>query len=240
MILTTVPPLSGLSALGVKCLGLFVVLNLTKQMPGLCFYIFQSEAFLKDNSNGAQRVLDGVNAVIQSVTEYSTGPTKAITTWLTDQVAPDYWRSNSEITVSETPSNTNMSDRVIPISLGFCDVGGGGEGGLGAREAKRKWCPTQQTWLSSSFPPRRQILADAPSASLRECRTVRGSALRECPTVRGSVLRECRTVKRDSTEGVPHCQRVSAEGVPHCQRDSTEGVPHCQRDSTEGVPHCLN
>ncbi|XP_072346122.1 zinc finger FYVE domain-containing protein 1 isoform X1 [Scyliorhinus torazame] len=57
-----------------------------------------NEAFLKDNSNGAQRVLDGVNFVIQSVTEYSTGPTKATTAWLTDQVAPAYWRPNSQIT----------------------------------------------------------------------------------------------------------------------------------------------
>ncbi|XP_067875018.1 zinc finger FYVE domain-containing protein 1 isoform X2 [Heterodontus francisci] len=56
-----------------------------------------NEAFLKDNSNGAQRVLDGVNYVIQSVTEYSTGPTKVITAWLTDQVAPEYWRPNSQI-----------------------------------------------------------------------------------------------------------------------------------------------
>ncbi|XP_038641961.1 zinc finger FYVE domain-containing protein 1 isoform X5 [Scyliorhinus canicula] len=57
-----------------------------------------NEAFLKDNSNGTQRVLDGVNFAIQSVTDYSRGPTKAITAWLTDQVAPEYWRPNSQIT----------------------------------------------------------------------------------------------------------------------------------------------
>ncbi|XP_078062701.1 zinc finger FYVE domain-containing protein 1-like isoform X2 [Mustelus asterias] len=60
--------------------------------------MFQNEAFLKDNSNGAQRVLDGVNSMIQSVTEYGAGPTKVITAWLTDQVAPEYWRPNSQIT----------------------------------------------------------------------------------------------------------------------------------------------
>ncbi|XP_059496984.1 zinc finger FYVE domain-containing protein 1 [Stegostoma tigrinum] len=58
----------------------------------------QAESFLGTNHNGAQRVLDGVNFVIQSVSEYSTGPSKAITSWLTDQVAPDYWRPNSQIT----------------------------------------------------------------------------------------------------------------------------------------------
>uniref|UniRef100_W5NB36 Si:ch211-11n16.2 n=1 Tax=Lepisosteus oculatus TaxID=7918 RepID=W5NB36_LEPOC len=57
-----------------------------------------NEVFLADHQNAAQRVLDGVNFVIQSVSEYSTGPTKAVTAWLTDQVAPPYWRPNAEIT----------------------------------------------------------------------------------------------------------------------------------------------
>uniref|UniRef100_A0A667Y1L0 Si:ch211-11n16.2 n=1 Tax=Myripristis murdjan TaxID=586833 RepID=A0A667Y1L0_9TELE len=56
-----------------------------------------SDAFLTDHQNAAQRVLDGMNYVIQSVSEYSAGPTKAVTAWLTDQVAPPYWRPNSEI-----------------------------------------------------------------------------------------------------------------------------------------------
>uniref|UniRef100_A0A1A8FT93 FYVE-type domain-containing protein n=3 Tax=Nothobranchius TaxID=28779 RepID=A0A1A8FT93_9TELE len=56
-----------------------------------------SDAFLTSHQNAAQRVLDGMNFVIQSVSEYSTGPTKAVTAWLTDQVAPPYWRPNAEI-----------------------------------------------------------------------------------------------------------------------------------------------
>ncbi|XP_056467560.1 zinc finger FYVE domain-containing protein 1 [Gadus chalcogrammus] len=60
-----------------------------------------SEAFLVDHQNAAQRVLDGVNYVVQSVSEYSTGPTKAVTAWLTDQVAPPYWRPNNQITVCQ-------------------------------------------------------------------------------------------------------------------------------------------
>ncbi|KAF4085837.1 hypothetical protein AMELA_G00099520 [Ameiurus melas] len=57
-----------------------------------------SESFQADHQNAAQRVLDGVNYVLQSVSEYSSGPTKAVTAWITDQVAPPYWRSNAEIT----------------------------------------------------------------------------------------------------------------------------------------------
>lgn len=60
----------------------------------------QSEAFQADHQNAAQRVLDEVNYVLQSVSEYSSGPTKAVTAWITDQVAPPYWRPNAEITVS--------------------------------------------------------------------------------------------------------------------------------------------
>ncbi|XP_061683975.1 zinc finger FYVE domain-containing protein 1 isoform X2 [Syngnathoides biaculeatus] len=57
-----------------------------------------SDTFLTNHQNAAQRVLDGMNYVIQSVSEYSTGPTKAVAAWLTDQVAPPYWRPNTEIT----------------------------------------------------------------------------------------------------------------------------------------------
>ncbi|XP_031139541.1 zinc finger FYVE domain-containing protein 1 [Sander lucioperca] len=57
-----------------------------------------SDTFLTNHQNAAQRVLDGMNFVIQSVSEYSTGPTKAVAAWLTDQVAPQYWRPNTEIT----------------------------------------------------------------------------------------------------------------------------------------------
>uniref|UniRef100_A0A672LZG1 Zinc finger FYVE domain-containing protein 1-like n=1 Tax=Sinocyclocheilus grahami TaxID=75366 RepID=A0A672LZG1_SINGR len=56
-----------------------------------------TDAFQTDHQNAAQRVLDGMNYIIQSVTEYSSGPTKVVTAWLTDQVAPPYWKPNSEI-----------------------------------------------------------------------------------------------------------------------------------------------
>ncbi|XP_061698985.1 zinc finger FYVE domain-containing protein 1-like [Syngnathoides biaculeatus] len=56
-----------------------------------------SEGFLKDNSNAAQRLLDGVNLVAQSVSELSVKPAKAVTSWLTDQIAPSYWKPNSLI-----------------------------------------------------------------------------------------------------------------------------------------------
>lgn len=56
-----------------------------------------TDAFQTDHQNAAQRVLDGMNYIIQSVTEYSSGPTKAVAAWVTDQVAPPYWKPNAEI-----------------------------------------------------------------------------------------------------------------------------------------------
>lgn len=62
-------------------------------------FSFQTDGFLKDNNNAAQRLLDGMNFMAQSVSELSLGPTKAVTSWLTDQIAPAYWRPNSQILV---------------------------------------------------------------------------------------------------------------------------------------------
>lgn len=66
--------------------------------------LLQSDGFLKDNGNAAQRLLDGVNLVAQSVSELSVKPAKAVTSWLTDQIAPAYWKPNSLILVSDTRS----------------------------------------------------------------------------------------------------------------------------------------
>lgn len=62
---------------------------------------FQSDGFLKDNNNAAQRLLDGVKYISQSVSELSVKPAKAIASWLTDQIAPAYWKPNSLILVKK-------------------------------------------------------------------------------------------------------------------------------------------
>lgn len=38
--------------------------------------------------------------IADSVTSVSQKPTKMISDWMTDQIAPDYWVPNSQITVS--------------------------------------------------------------------------------------------------------------------------------------------
>ncbi|XP_039075880.1 zinc finger FYVE domain-containing protein 1 isoform X1 [Hyaena hyaena] len=84
-----------------------------------------TDGFLKDNNNAAQRLLDGMNLMAQSVSELSLGPTKAVTSWLTDQIAPAYWRPNSQI-LSCNKCATSFKDNDTKhhcraCGEGFCD-----------------------------------------------------------------------------------------------------------------------
>ncbi|XP_034952518.1 zinc finger FYVE domain-containing protein 1-like [Chelonus insularis] len=49
------------------------------------------------NQNAAQKIIDGVSYITEAVANVSIQPTKAITAWVADQVAPTYWRPNNEI-----------------------------------------------------------------------------------------------------------------------------------------------
>ncbi|XP_043372751.1 zinc finger FYVE domain-containing protein 1 isoform X2 [Dermochelys coriacea] len=84
-----------------------------------------TDGFLKDNNNAAQRLLDGMNFMAQSVSELSLGPTKAVTSWLTDQIAPAYWRPNSQI-LNCNKCGTSFKDNDTKhhcraCGEGFCD-----------------------------------------------------------------------------------------------------------------------
>lgn len=46
-------------------------------------------------------VLDGISFVKDTVYSYTQQPTKAISNWATDQVAPTYWKPNHKIIVSK-------------------------------------------------------------------------------------------------------------------------------------------
>uniref|UniRef100_A0AAY5EHF0 FYVE-type domain-containing protein n=1 Tax=Electrophorus electricus TaxID=8005 RepID=A0AAY5EHF0_ELEEL len=84
-----------------------------------------SDRFLKDNNNAAQRLLDGVNYVAQSVSELSVKPAKAVTSWLTDQIAPAYWKPNSLIfncyKCGETFKDNDTKHHCRACGEGFCD-----------------------------------------------------------------------------------------------------------------------
>uniref|UniRef100_A0A3B3BD17 Zinc finger, FYVE domain containing 1 n=1 Tax=Oryzias melastigma TaxID=30732 RepID=A0A3B3BD17_ORYME len=85
-----------------------------------------SDGFLKDNNNAAQRLLDGVKLISQSVSELSVTPAKAVASWLTDQIAPPYWKPNSLILKCHKcsqefqPNSTKHHCRAC--GEGFCDA----------------------------------------------------------------------------------------------------------------------
>lgn len=53
---------------------------------------------LQGTSNAARKVIEGVQYIADSVSSVSQKPTKMISDWMTDQIAPDYWIPNSLIT----------------------------------------------------------------------------------------------------------------------------------------------
>ena len=83
-------------------------------------FSLQSDGFLKDNNNAAQRLLDGVNYISQSVSELSVKPAKAVTSWLTDQIAPAYWKPNSLILVNDETIRSVLTrhtdTQIIPVN----------------------------------------------------------------------------------------------------------------------------
>ncbi|XP_058809762.1 zinc finger FYVE domain-containing protein 1-like [Phymastichus coffea] len=76
--------------------------------------------------NTAQRMVDGVSYLTEAMTNLSLQPTKALTAWMADQVAPAYWRPNSEIrhchkcNLPFAPTDTKHHCRAC--GEGFCET----------------------------------------------------------------------------------------------------------------------
>lgn len=70
---------------------------------------FQDNLAPLDGGNAARRLLDNVSYVTEAVSSLSSPSSRALTNWITDQVAPDYWVPNSEITVSLEIKNASIT-----------------------------------------------------------------------------------------------------------------------------------
>ena len=62
-------------------------------------YFFQGNTFLTGTHNAARKVIDGLTYVAESISNVSAKPTKAVTDWVADQIAPEYWVPNAQIKV---------------------------------------------------------------------------------------------------------------------------------------------
>lgn len=61
--------------------------------------VWQGNTVLHGSHNAARRLLDGINYVSGSIAGVSAKPTKMVSDWVTDQIAPAYWVPNAEIKV---------------------------------------------------------------------------------------------------------------------------------------------
>jgi len=61
--------------------------------------VFQCNQLVGGPQNTAQRVLDGVTFIKEAVASVSSEPTRVLSSYLTDQIKPNYWRPDSEIKV---------------------------------------------------------------------------------------------------------------------------------------------
>lgn len=75
--------------------------------------------------NTAQRMFDGVSYITEAVTNVSLQPTKVLSAWVADQVAPSYWRPNNEIKhchKCKTPFGpTDTKHHCRACGEGFCE-----------------------------------------------------------------------------------------------------------------------
>ncbi|KAB0796609.1 hypothetical protein PPYR_10670 [Photinus pyralis] len=72
-----------------------VITEIVHMWPGGEYFFQERNGITSQNS--AQRVLDGVNMISDAVRSVSSQPTKVVTAWVTDKIAPAYWRPNHEI-----------------------------------------------------------------------------------------------------------------------------------------------
>jgi len=68
-------------------------------------HIWPGVRTLQGTHNAARMLLDGVNCLSNTVSAISTVPSKSVSGWVADRIAPSYWRPNAEI------SNCQLCDK---------------------------------------------------------------------------------------------------------------------------------
>ena len=58
-----------------------------------------------DGTHSSRRLLEGVEAVVSAIGNVTSVPSKVVSGWVTDQIAPSYWTPNSKIKVKTPLAN---------------------------------------------------------------------------------------------------------------------------------------
>lgn len=76
-------------------------------------YTFQDITRSSDGTHGSRRLLEGVEAVVSAIGKVTIVPSKVVSGWVTDQIAPTYWTPNSQIKVISTS---------VCLELSYCTL----------------------------------------------------------------------------------------------------------------------
>lgn len=57
---------------------------------------------MQGNHNAVRRIIDGMHTFAEKIGHVSAKPTKVVSNWVTDKVAPSYWVPNYQILVRFT------------------------------------------------------------------------------------------------------------------------------------------
>lgn len=71
---------------------------------------------LQGTNNAARKVIDGFHYIADSITSVGSKPTKMISDWMNDRIAPEYWVPNSQISVSLPPCKISFIDKSMLYS----------------------------------------------------------------------------------------------------------------------------
>ncbi|XP_063911047.1 zinc finger FYVE domain-containing protein 1-like isoform X3 [Zophobas morio] len=89
-------------------------------------HVWPGHKSLLGSQNSAQKVLDGVTSISNVVASVGSQPTKMISDWVTDQIAPSYWIPNNEIQVCakcKTGFESNATKHHCrACGQGFCEA----------------------------------------------------------------------------------------------------------------------
>lgn len=84
----------------------------------------EGDKFLIGTHNAARKLIDGISYVADSISSVSSKPTKVMTDWMADQIAPAYWVPNAKIkkcTKCEVRLTEEQKHHCRACGRGFCD-----------------------------------------------------------------------------------------------------------------------
>lgn len=72
-------------------------------------HLLQDVVRSSDGTHSSRRLLEGVEAVVSAIGNVTSVPSKVVSGWVTDQIAPSYWTPNSQIKVKTLAAHPRIT-----------------------------------------------------------------------------------------------------------------------------------